>query len=59
MHMISEGELKIYYCPKLGVIDLEFEAKIEKVLKKYGYKRWASGMHLESGIRDIAFDKKK
>lgn len=55
--IIKENELKIFY--KCNEGNDELEAELEKLLKKYGYHRWASGYDLEDGIRDIAFDKEE
>lgn len=57
--VLSKGELRVHYRIKSGVIDTKIDKKIAKVLKKFGYKRWASGINLTTGVRDIAFDLKK
>lgn len=52
------GELRVYYealeNESFGPID---EA-IENALKPLGFVRWASGINLETRVRDIAFDRK-
>ena len=52
---MKKGELKVYY---KGELNQELDKALEKTLKSFGYKRWASGMDAE-GIRDLAFDKKE
>jgi len=37
----------------------KFDDWIEDQFKILGYEKWASGCNLETGWRDLAFDKKK
>ena len=53
---IEEQELKIFYS---GGLNTGLDQAIEKCLKRFGYKRWASGMDLETGTRNLAFDKEE
>ena len=55
------NKLKIEYdIPKQADTNTFFEVDeaLEKALKPFGYKRWASGFNLNTRIRDLAFDKK-
>ena len=65
---LKENELKIFY--KLSksfhhgletwekpVINRELDEDLMEVLIKHGYECWASGMEIETRIRDLAFDK--
>ena len=61
---LTEGELKIYYRPfdtepEGSGIYTFFKNWMETALTAFGYKRWASGIDTETGVRDLAFDKKK
>ena len=56
---LKEGELRIYYHPGSEGQDTFFETWLETALKTFSYKRWASGTNTETGVRDLAFDKKK
>lgn len=53
---LKEGEIKVFHN-----LDFDESAKvdkhIEKTLKKLGYRRWASGIDMTTGVRDLAFDK--
>lgn len=51
-----EMDLKIVYT---GGLNVELDKAIEKCLEKFNLKRWASGMDLVTGERDMAFDDKK
>jgi len=35
----------------------ELDEAIREAMKQLGYKNWASGMDLTTGVRDLAFDK--
>jgi len=35
----------------------ELDNAIYKIMEDLGYKNWASGMDLTTGVRDLAFDK--
>ena len=37
----------------------EMEKELEALLERYGWHRWASGRNLETGIRDIAYEKEE
>lgn len=54
--MKSKKKLKVYYDSDFEV-NGELDKAIEKTVKEFGYKRWASGCDLTSGVRDLAFDK--
>lgn len=43
--------------PKLEV-DSALDKKIEATLKPLGFERWASGMDMCNGKRDLAFERK-
>lgn len=47
-------KLKVIYDSPLNV---ELDEAIEKTLKEFGFKRWASGMDMEEHLRDLAFEK--
>ena len=57
---MKEGELKIFYLVKEGeiAINVDMDAALEVVLKKFGFRRGASGFDLTSDVRDLAFEKK-
>lgn len=64
MMKLKPGELRIYYRPfdtKPGEsgMDMFFENWMETALKAFGYKRYASGIEKETGVRDLAFDKER
>lgn len=42
-----------------GDHNLELDEAVEKVLLKFGLKRYASGYDFKKGERDIAFDRDK
>ena len=54
---MKKNELKVYYTSPDGVNE-KLDKAIEKALAPFGFKMWASGMEIESMIRDLAFDKK-
>ncbi len=54
---MKTNELKIFYQSNDGII-IELDEAIEKLLKSFGYTRWASGYNLCEKVRDLAFDKK-
>ena len=56
MNDLKPGELKIYYD---DLLNTALDKALEKVLKGFGYRRWASGVDLTTGVRDLAFDKKE
>lgn len=41
-----------------GEVDKKLDIVLEKALKPFGFSRWASGMEIHSGKRDLAFEKK-
>jgi len=47
--------MKIIY---KGEVNGKLDEDLEKVLKKHGYSRWASGYTFETDERDLAFEKK-
>jgi len=53
--VVQENEIKIYYKHKEGIVS-EWDSIIEAALSTLGFKRWASGFNLITGIRDLAFD---
>jgi len=55
---VKEDELKVLYRYAQG-IDMKLDKALKDCLKEFGYKCWASGMEIESQVRDLAFDKKK
>ena len=46
-------ELKVFY---KGELNVKLDEAVEKVLKTFGYRRWASGMNLVESVRDLAFE---
>uniref|UniRef100_A0A6H2A0Z4 Uncharacterized protein n=1 Tax=viral metagenome TaxID=1070528 RepID=A0A6H2A0Z4_9ZZZZ len=48
--------MKVFYS---GGLNEELDKAIVDCLKEFGYKRWASGMEIESQVRDLVFDKGK
>ncbi|MBA7571240.1 hypothetical protein ES695_13150 [Candidatus Atribacteria bacterium 1244-E10-H5-B2] len=57
MIKLKEGECRVYY--KVKDKFLPFEKELEKLFKKYGFDRWASGFDLCDGTRDLCFERKK
>ena len=55
--MSKKQELKVYYDSE--DINTELDKAIEKVIKPFAYKRWASGYNLVEHKRDLAFDKEE
>jgi len=56
MKDVSLKTLKIYYeCQDSGTINKYFDSDIRDLAKKYGITFYASGMDMETGIRDMAF----
>jgi hypothetical protein len=53
MMKMRKNTLKVYY---KGNLNQELDEAIEKILSKFGYHRWASGMSCEN-VRDLAFGK--
>lgn len=51
---MKRGELNIYY---RNEINPELDQALGKVLKKFGYTLFVSGMDIISGVRDLSFDK--
>lgn len=51
---MKRGELNVYYRDELNP---ELDQALGKVLKKFGYTLYASGMDMISGVRDLSFDK--
>ncbi len=47
-------ECQVYY--KADGINEKLDAALEKVLKDFGYTRWASGYTFDTKIRDLAFE---
>ena len=47
-------KLKVIYDTPLN---MDLDAAIEKTLKEFGFKRWASGYDMEDHVRDLAFEK--
>jgi len=57
MEDLSLKTLKVYYeCQDSGSINKYFESDIRDLVKKYGLTFYASGMDMETGIRDMAFE---
>lgn len=52
---MKKQELKVYYDSE--DINTELDKDIEKVIKPFGYKWYASGYDLTKHKRDLAFDK--
>jgi hypothetical protein len=48
--------VKIYYLDKDRKINQELDNDLEKILLKHGLKRWASGIDMTTGERDLAFE---
>ncbi len=55
---LKENELKIFYKDKDGIWP-GLDDCLENALKEFGYKKWASGMEIKTGVRDLAFEKKE
>ena len=45
-------EIKIYYD---GGLDVKFDRLFEETLAPLGFRRWASGMNMDTKERDLAF----
>ena len=55
---LHNNQLRVYYkTPK--EIDVDLDKAIEKALKPFGFKRWASGFALVPKVRDLAFKRKE
>ena len=52
---MEDGTLKIVYEGKLNT---KLDEALKKCIEKFGYKWYAQGTNLMSGVRDIAFEKK-
>lgn len=52
---VADRDLKVFYG---GGFNQELDTALEKTLSEFGYDRWASGMELDAGLRDLAFDKR-
>ena len=46
-------DVRIFYS---GGLNVELDKALEDLLRQFNLKRWASGMDLETGERDLAFD---
>jgi len=56
MEDLSLKALKVYYeCQDSGSINKYFESHIRDLAKKYGITFYASGMDMETGIRNMVF----
>ena len=53
---LKNYELKVFYNLD-GDVNQDLDRAIEKALKQFGFVRWASGIAIQTGIRDIAFEK--
>ena len=51
---LKENELKIFYS---GGPNKDLEDKLKELLGAFGYDMWASGMDIQTGVRDLAFDR--
>ncbi len=56
--MLKPNQLKIYI-GKDYEIDLAFEKKLAIIFNQHGYRSTGQGKDLETGIRDICFEKKE
>jgi len=52
---MSIRNAKVYYVAEEGISTC-FDREIEDLFKKYQLRRWASGMSMETGERDLAFE---
>jgi len=50
-----ENEIRVFY-NRNGKIDKELDSQIESCLTTVGFRRWASGLEIGTGIRDLAFE---
>jgi len=57
MDKLNNPECKIFY--EADEVNEKLDTALEKVLKDFGYTRWASGYTFETNIRDLAFEKVK
>lgn len=55
---LRKRELKVFY-NQGSEIDPELDAAIKKTLAKFGYRIWATGCSSVSGVRDLAYTKRK
>ena len=59
MKDLSLKTLRVFYeCQDSGNINEYFDKEMGELAEKYGLRFWASGVGLESGVRDLAFDTK-
>ena len=54
--ILNNGELEVYYNVP-DKVDTKLDDALRELLKKFGYKQWASGYELGTGTRDLVFDK--
>lgn len=55
---IYPNAMSVFYHRTEG-INTDLDEAIEQAVKPYGYERYASGIDVTNGVRDLAFDKKE
>ena len=56
---MKDGEVKIRICAANETLRRMVEEALREVLDSFGYSIWASGMDMETGVREIAFERTK
>lgn len=54
--MEGKREVKVFFH---SFVDYELEDKIDRFFETLGFKRWASGLDVTTGVRDIAYEEKE
>ena len=55
---LDEGDIRIYYKTK-GGSNLDLDDFFRLLLKLMGYRFYASGMDMATGVRDLSFETKE
>ena len=51
---VPKNEVRVYYKHDKKIVE-EWDLAIEDALFAFGLERWASGVDLTTGVRDLAF----
>ena len=54
---MKDGEVKIRICAANETLRRLVEDALREALDSFGYSVWASGMDMETGVREIAFER--
>ena len=59
LNPVTLDDLRVVYrCCEHGNLNPDFDRAMKALAADYGLEFWASGMELESGKRDLAFDRR-